>query len=162
LERRGRKDRRQGAVAFISLALALGSALAPTFTYAALGRQAESTDVDQKMLHARKGVRPGAEFTVHELTLPSGTVVREFIGPDGRVFAVAWRGPTLPDLKQIFGDDNLQAFLSTPPEERSARKSRTVRGQDLVVHSTGSARFFTGFAYKPSLKPRAVREEDIR
>ena len=78
------------------------------------------------------------------------------------MFAVAWRGPTLPDLKQIFGDDNLQTFLSSPPEQRSPRKSRTVRSQDLVVHSTGSARFFTGFAYIPTLMPRSVREEDIR
>lgn len=128
----------------------------------ALGRQAESTDVDQKMLHARKSVRPGAGFTVHELALPSGTVVREFVGADGRVFAVAWRGPTLPDLKQIFGADNLQTFLSAPPESRSPRKSRTVRESSLVVQSTGSGRFFTGFAYIPSLKPRAVREEDLR
>jgi len=158
VERRGREDRRQGAVTALLLALALSPALA----LGALGRQAESTDVDQKMLQARKAIRPGTEFTVHELTLPSGTVVREFVGPDGRVFAVAWRGPTLPALKQIFGDDNLQRFLSSPPEQRSPRKSRTVRSQDLVVHSTGSARFFTGFAYIPLLMPRSVREEDIR
>ena len=160
MERRSREDRRQGAVTALLLALAL--APAPTFTLAALGRPAESTDVDQKMLHALKSVRPGADFTIHELTLPSGTVVREFVGADGRVFAVAWRGPTLPDLKQIFGDDNLQTFLSAPPEHRAPRKSRTVRSQDLVVHSTGSARFFTGFAYIPSLMPRTVREEDIQ
>ena len=158
MERRGREDRRQGAVAALLVTLAL----APAFSYGALGRQAESTDVDQKMLQARKAIRPGAEFTVHELTLPSGTVVREFVGPDGRVFAIAWRGPTLPDLKQIFGDDNLQTFLSSPPAQRSPRKSRTVRSQDLVVHSTGSARFFTGFAFIPSMMPRSVREEDIR
>ena len=158
MERRGREDRRQGAVAALLVALAL----APALSYGALGREAQSTDVDQKMLHAQKAIRPGAAFTLHELTLPSGTVVREFVGPDGRVFAVAWRGPTLPDLKQIFGDDNLKIFLSSPPEQRSPRKSRTVRSQDLVVHSTGSARFFTGFAYIPSLMPRSVREEDIR
>ena len=90
MERRGREDRRQSAVTVLLLALAL----TPAAGFAALGRQAESTDVDQKMLHARK--------------------------------------------------------------------SRTVRSQDLVVHSTGSARFFTGFAYIPSLMPRSVREEDIR
>jgi len=158
VERRGREDRRQGAVAALLVALAL----APVLALGALGRQAESTDVDQKMLHARKSIRPGTEFTVHELTLPSGTVVREFVGPAGRVFAVAWRGPTLPDLQQIFGDDNLKMFLSAPPEQHSRRKSRTVRSQDLVVHSTGTARFFTGFAYIPSLMPRAVHEEDIQ
>ena len=160
MERCSRQDRRQGAIAAIAAALFL--ALAPALAFGALGRQAASTDVDQKALHALKSVRPGADFTVHELTLPSGTVVREFVGADGRVFAVAWRGPTLPDLKQIFGDDNLQTFLSARPSEHSPRKSRTVRQQDLVVHSTGSARFFTGFAYIPSLKPGSVREEDIR
>ncbi len=128
----------------------------------ALGRQAESADVDQQRLHARQSVRPGAGFTGHELTLPSGAVVREFVAPDGRVFAVAWRGPTLPDLKQIFGDDNLQTFLSAPAEQHAPRKSRTVRQSNLVVRSTGSARFFTGFAYIPALMPRSVREEDIR
>ena len=137
-------------------------ALSPTLALGALGRQVDSTDVDQKALHARKSVRPGLDFTIHELTLPSGTAVREYVSADGRVFAVAWRGPTLPDLKQIFGDDNLQTFLSAPAEHHVPRKSRTVREPGLVVHSTGTARFFTGFAYIPTLMPSAVREEDIR
>jgi len=130
--------------------------------YGALGGRADSTDVDQKMLHARKSVRPGAEFTVHELELPSGTQVREYVDADGRVFAVAWRGSTLPDLKQIFGEDYLKAFLSSPPEQHTRHKSRTVREPGLVARSSGSGRFFTGFAYIPSLMPRTVREEDIR
>ena len=65
-------------------------ALAPAFAHGALGERAESTDVDQKMLHARKSVRPGTAFTVHELELPSGTQVREYVNGDGVVFAVAW------------------------------------------------------------------------
>jgi Protein of unknown function (DUF2844) len=142
--------------------LPLAIALLPALAYAALGRTADSTDVDQKMLHARKSVRPGTDFTVHELELPSGTQVREYVNPDGVVFAVAWRGSTLPDLKQIFGEDNLQAFLSLPPESHTRHKSRSVRQPGLVAHSAGSGRFFTGFAYIPSLMPHAVREEDIR
>ena len=136
--------------------------MAPGFAHGALGERAESTDVDQKMLHARKSVRPGAQYTVHELELPSGTMVREYVNADGRVFAVAWRGSTLPDLKQVFGEDNLQTFLSSPPEQHTRHKNRTVRERGLVARSSGSGRFFTGFAYIPSLMPRAVREEDIR
>jgi hypothetical protein len=123
---------------------------------------ADSTDVDQKMLHARKTVRPGAQYTVHELQLPSGTVVREYVNTDGRVFAVAWRGSRLPDLKQIFGEDNLQAFLSAPPEQHTRHKSREVREPGLVARSSGSGRFFTGFAYIPTLTPHTVREEELR
>ena len=158
MERRGRQDRRQGSVTRFLLAFTL----APAVAYGALGERAESTDVDQKMLHARKSVRPGVQYTVHELELPSGTQVREYVNADGRVFAVAWRGSTLPDLKQIFGEDKLQAFLSSPPESHTRHKSRTVREPGLVARSSGSGRFFTGFAYVPSLMPRAVREEDIR
>jgi hypothetical protein len=142
--------------------LLLALALVPALAQAALGQMAESTDIDQQKLHARKSVRPGAAFTVHELTLPSGTRVREYIAPDNRVFAVAWRGPTLPDLQQIFGNDNLQTFLSAPPTQATPRKSRTVREPGLVVNSSGRARFFAGFAYIPSLMPPTVHEEDIR
>ena len=158
MERRGRQDRRKSPV----IALLLALALAPAFAHGALGERAESTDVDQKMLHARKSVRPVAQYTVHELELPSGTMVREYVNADGRVFAVAWRGSTLPDLKQIFGEENLQAFLSSPPEQRTPHKSRAVREPGLVARSSGRGRFFAGFAYIPSLMPRTVREEDIR
>jgi hypothetical protein len=158
VERRGREDRRQGPVAALLFALALGAAPA----HATLGRLAASTDVDQQNLHAKKTIRPGLQFTIHELDLPSGTQVREYVNTDGRVFAVAWRGSMLPDLKQIFGEDNLQAFLSATPEQHTRHKSRTVREPGLVAHSAGTQRFFTGFAYIPTLMPRGVREEDLR
>lgn len=158
MERRGRQDGRQGPV----IALLLALLLSPGLAHATLGRTAESTDIDLQKLHARKSVRPGAVFTIHELELPSGTMVREYVSAEGRVFAVAWRGSTLPDLRQIFGEDNLETFLSSPPAEHTRHKSRSVRQPGLVAHSAGSGRFFTGFAYIPSLMPPAVREKDIR
>jgi hypothetical protein len=145
-----------------ALFLPLGIALLPALAHGALGRTADSTDADQKMLQARKSVRPGAAFTVHELELPSGTQVREYVNADGLVFAVAWRGSTLPDLKQIFGEDHFQAFLAASPAQHTPHKSRAVREPGLVARSSGSARFFSGLAYVPSLMPPTVREEDIR
>jgi hypothetical protein len=143
-------------------ALLVALALVPALAHGELGGRAESTDVDQKMLHARKSVHPALTYTVHELQLPSGTLVREYVNSDNRVFAVAWRGSTLPDLKQIFGEANLQAFVAAPPQQHTPRKSRTVREPGLVARSSGSGRFFTGFAFVPSLMPHGVREEDIR
>jgi hypothetical protein len=40
---------------------------------------------------------------VHRLQLPSGTSVREYADAGGTVFAVAWDGPTKPDLNQLPG-----------------------------------------------------------
>src|SRR5512147_362131 len=122
------------------LAIALGSVPVPG--HATLGRDVESTDKDRVQLHARKAVRPGAAWSVHELTLPSGTMVRQYVSPAGRVFAVSWRGSTLPDLRQILGEDHLQTFLSAPPAERTRRRSRMVRQPELVVRSSGRGRFF--------------------
>src|ERR1700722_2514901 len=39
----------------------------------------------------------------HELTLPSGLVVHEFVSPTGAVYAVTWRGPRMPDLRELLG-----------------------------------------------------------
>ena len=37
------------------------------------------------------------------MQLPSGTVLREYAGPDGKIFAVTWNGPFIPNLKQTLG-----------------------------------------------------------
>lgn len=44
-----------------------------------------------------------ADHFVHTITLSSGTVVREYVAPNGVVFGVAWNDPTLPDLEATLG-----------------------------------------------------------
>lgn len=45
-----------------------------------------------------------ATYTVREVTLGSGTVIREYTSAAGSVFGLAWRGPTMPDLAALFGN----------------------------------------------------------
>ena len=42
-------------------------------------------------------------YTVHEMRASTGTTVREYVSASGKVFGVAWEGPTLPDLRQVLG-----------------------------------------------------------
>src|ERR1039458_677209 len=72
-------------------------------TQATLGGTVDTVQGDVLDMHATRRVAMHAGYVVHELTLASGTVVREFVGPSGVVFGVAWQGPIKPDLNQLLG-----------------------------------------------------------
>src|SRR6185437_10272110 len=82
---------------------ALAAVLSPCIAGAALGESEASIQTDASQLRAAAKVTAHANYRLHEATLPSGTKLREFVGPDGKVFAVAWNGPTVPNLRQCFG-----------------------------------------------------------
>jgi hypothetical protein len=104
------------------------------------------------------------KYTVHEIQSPSGTIVREYLSPAGKVFAVAWRGPFLPDLHQILGT-SFQPFAQAAHAQKARRPGHgpvLVQQDGLVVKSSGHARNFFGKAYLPALLPQGVSAEDIR
>ena len=102
-----------------------------------------------------------ASYTVHELLLPTGTTVREYLSPTGAVFAVSWQGPFKPDLRQLLGQ-YFDAFVAAPREAASTRSHMTLRTGTLVVHSDGHMRAFTGLAYAPQLVPAGVDPEGLQ
>jgi hypothetical protein len=149
-------------------ALGFASLLLPFRAAAALGGDVTSVDTDQQQMKASKrAVRNHANYTVHEITTPYGTVVREFVSPDGKVFGVAWRGPFLPNFQQIFGD-YYQQFAQATQAAKSAqpRRSRNapvmVDQPDLVVHSAGHPRAYAGQAYVPGMIPPGVDAKEVR
>ena len=140
--------RRAGALA---AGLLLALACAPGF--AALGGDAGSVQSDQvKLKVQRRTSAPAAGYTIEHLQLPSGTQVREFVSPDARVFAVAWRGPKSPDLHSLLGN-YYPAFAAGASASHLGHRHLLVRQNDLVVQSNGRMRAFYGRAYVPSLLP---------
>jgi hypothetical protein len=133
--------------------------LAPGFAHAGLGRGYDSVDTDRIHLGAKRHAQAVATHTVDTLTLVNGAVVREFSRPDGTVFAVAWRGPSRPDLQQLLGDQfaAFQAQATQAPATsgpaRHVRRAVSLNRSDLVVQSAGHPGAFWGFAYVPSLAP---------
>ena len=75
----------------------------PGVACAALGEPEASVTADVAQLKGSIKVTDRSGYRVHEIQLSSGTVVREFVRPDGKVFAIAWKGPTIPNLRQILG-----------------------------------------------------------
>jgi len=105
----------------------------------------------------------GASYAVHEIQTPAGTTIREYLSPSGKVFAVTWQGPWLPDLQQLLGSYFTQyQRAAQSARERGARAPVLIRDSNLVVEQSGHMRSFSGRAYLLDQLPSAVTAESIR
>ena len=127
---------------------------------AELGGNAATIEVDLTHLKAMRRVVSAPKYIVHEMQTPSGTTVREYVSPRGLVFAVAWEGPFMPDLRQLLGS-YYASYLNAASSRRSRRAPLQIRQADLVVHSGGHMRAFSGQAYVPQLLPADVPVDEI-
>ncbi len=147
--------------------LVFSSLVLPFRASAALGGDVNSVEADQQQMKAKRAVRASANYSVHEITTPYGTTVREYVSPDGKVFGVTWRGPFLPDFRQLLGDSYV-TFAQAAQDARNSqpRRSRNapmaVAQPDLVMHSTGHTRAYVGHAYIPGMIPQGVSATDIK
>ena len=102
-----------------------------------------------------------ASFRVHEMQLPSGTLLKQFASADGHVFAVTWTGPRIPDLQQTLGryfSDYVVAAKANGANHRQLR----IQSADLIVLAGGRMRSFTGVAYLAKAMPAGVTVQDLR
>jgi hypothetical protein len=104
-------------------------------------------------------------YTVNESTLTGGTVVREYIGHSGTVFAVAWQGAHVPDLSALLGDSFpafVQSLSQLHASQGTAFGPADVERPDLVVQSGGHMGAYVGRAWLPSALPAGVSSDDIQ
>lgn len=140
---------------------ALFAGLLPHVASATLGQPEITVQADVEKAHAAiKSSEDRSAYRVHEIQLPSGTVVREFVAPSGTVFAVAWQGPTRPDLRQVLGQ-YFDAFSSVPRTKFSDRRHVLIQQGDLVLQSRGHMRALSGSAYLRSAIPSGVNLGDL-
>jgi hypothetical protein len=103
-------------------------------------------------------------YTVHSITLASGTIVNEYVSTAGTVFGIGWSGPRVPNLPTLLGSYFTQ-YQQGVTAERAARGGRgpvNVQGSGLVVQSGGHMGAFTGRAYLPDALPAGVSASDIQ
>jgi hypothetical protein len=145
-----------GVSSVLLLALAL-----PLPVLAALGSSEGSIQLDQSQMQASRRILTATRYTLHEIQLPSGTTVREYVSAGGTVFGVAWQGPFMPDLRQLLGSYFPQ-YVDAASLKQGQRGPMTVIQPGLVVRSGGHMRAFSGQAYLPALLPQGVSVEEIR
>jgi len=131
---------------------------------AELGGDVASIQADQVHMQGTRRMITADSYTVHEIQAATGTVVREYLSADGKVFAVAWHGPWLPDMRQILGSyfEQYAQALQAQGDGRVRRRPVMIEQPGLVVHIGGHIRAFSGTAYVPDMLPSGVRVEDIQ
>ncbi|MFZ0807253.1 MAG: DUF2844 domain-containing protein, partial [Candidatus Sulfotelmatobacter sp.] len=147
--------------------VALLIAVAPP-CFASLGGDAVSVATDQAQLHGSLQTRQMQSFAVHEIRPQTGTadstVIREYVSPAGKVFAVTWEGPMLPNMRQLLGP-YFQQFADAVQSEASSSRARrplNIVRPDFVVQLSGRSRSFSGRAYLPQMLPAGVQPGDIQ
>jgi len=78
------------------------AALSPCIAAAALGEPETSVQTDAAGLRGSIKVTPQCELSTARNPAALGNHVREFAGPRASI-AVAWNGPTVPNLRQTLG-----------------------------------------------------------
>lgn len=152
------------SVSAIFWTIALLMLALPLSAFAALGGDVASVHEDQAQMKGTLKTKQAGAYTVHEIKAATGIVVREYVSPDGTVFAVAWKGPAIPNLQQILGS-YFQTFSDAAQAQRTAHRGRGalyIQQPELVVESTGHTRTFSGRAYDPTRLPQGVGANDIQ
>ncbi len=160
------------ATAFVGIALLFAGAL-PQPAHAALGENADSVAADAVSLGAasvrhspRSAVNAPAlvAYSVEQMTTPAGIAVDEYVGPDGRVFAVTWRGRRPPNLATLLGTYFTQYQDAAYAGGLTAHglHHASVRGRDVVVETAGHMRDMWGRALLPAMLPVGVDEAEIQ
>lgn len=131
-------------------------------SFAVLGEPADSINSDKAAMSAvRRAPVRSARFTVHQLETDAASV-REYVSPEGIVFAVAWNGIGTPDMAALFGSyygDYTSATKNS--SHRGGRRSQVVRTGRVVVQRWGHMRDLRGRAYVPPLVPTGVSIDEI-
>ena len=157
-----RQARRLRRAAF-ALALAACTAASLDQAWAALGQRLDSVRADRDHLSAVMRSQARGAQTVHTLSLGNGGVVQEYENAEGVVFAVSWRAPGRPDLRQLLGDHFATMQADTVRADgRRVRAPLRVGRTDLVVRTSGHPGAFRGLAYLPQLVPAGFTGQDLR
>src|SRR5437879_6512557 len=116
---------------FLAVALLISSASC----FAALGSDVNSVAADQAHMRAQRRVTQAAAYSLHEMQDENGITVREYVSAQGKVFGVAWQGPSRPDLSQVLGS-YYEQFRANAPTRR-VHGPITIQVQGFVLQSGG-------------------------
>jgi hypothetical protein len=143
-------------ITWISLALLLLTLPLPAL--AALGGDVASVHQDQAHMKATLKSTQAGGYTVHEIKSSTGTVVKEYVSPAGKVFAITWHSPFIPDMQQLLGTyfDQFAQAAKTQRESHVGHRPLNIQEPGLVFQNGGHPRGYFGRAYVPGMVPQGV------
>jgi hypothetical protein len=129
---------------------------------ASLGSDVTKVPGEAARMKAAVNVAGHENYSVHEMTTPTGTVVREYVGPAGVVFAVTWHGPFNPNLQELFGNYWQQYLQASAIYPSHNHRAQVINEPGLIVQRSGRMRAFSGRAWIPGMLPQNVSAADIK
>ncbi len=143
----------------VALALLLG----PVHSFAGLGQDLDSNNVEHKRMAAQHRVMPGAQYSLHEFQSADGSRFRQYVSSSGMVFAVSWRTLYKPDLSALLGTSypGYSAAARVAAQRTGVQRYFQHDDLDLVLQSSAYLHVFSGFAFRRSMLPRGVNPEQI-
>ena len=152
------KARMPAAACVCALLLAYAGNCAAT-----LGGAPEQFEADgATVVASATSTSAASNYSTRETTLASGTRVREYLSGGGVVFALAWDGPVLPDLKALLGKYFDQMVAESARMPRVGRSRLGVDLPEVVINSGGHMRAFEGSAWIPAALPAGFTADDVR
>jgi len=130
---------------------------------AALGGDVTSVEADRAHMKAESlEVKQATAYKVHAIQAPGGTIINEYVSPAGRVFAVAWHGPFIPEMPQILGSYFQQYSAAIQAKRPYGRRPLNIQQPGLVVQTGGHMRAYFGRAYLPEMLPAGLKADEIK
>jgi hypothetical protein len=138
--------------------------LVPRFIFAALGQLTDSIDSERVAIHSNQiRTKRFAAYAVHQIE-NQAMQISEYAAPDGKIFAVSWKGRSNPDLQPLLGSyfGDFQTALHKRSAVRRVRMPfQIVKGSKVVVERWGQMHHLGGRGYVPELFPAGVTLNDI-
>jgi hypothetical protein len=136
----------------------------PIPALAALGGDVTSVQGDQAQMKGSLKTTEAEAYTTHEITAPGKTVVKEYVSPEGKVFAISWSGPFIPNMQQLLGTYSARFVQAAKLQRESQPGHRPVNihQPDFVFQNGGHMRSYVGRAYLPAMVPQGVNVDALQ
>ena len=129
-------------------------------SWCSLGDGTMSIHSDQVQMQGVARTVTTDRYSMYEIRTPSGGSIREYVSLGGTVFAVAWDGPGVPDLRQLLG-----SYFETMKQAAAQRRAHgplVIDTPEFYFAQTGHMRSFHGTARLPQQLPQGVSATDIK
>lgn len=130
-------------------------------SHAALGGPPEQFDTEgTTVVSSTSSV--ATNYVMRDTKLATGAQVREYVSGNGIVFALAWDGPVLPDLKALLGRYFDAMVAESARKPKAGRSHLALNRPEVVINSGGHMRAFEGSAWIPAEFPAGFTAADVR
>jgi len=131
---------------------------------AELGGTVSTVETDQHRMSATRRVSQAQAYSVHEMRTANNSVIREYVSPQGKVFAVSYQGQFLGEANSLLAGyaQQIGAALKTTRNGQHRGGPVHVTLPGVIYHATGHMRSYVVYAYLTDSVPQGVNLGELQ